>query len=126
MSIITKPASWRRIPQAGRYSWQGLRALYCREAAFRQEVWLFAVTTPCVWGWAAIPLWAAFAVTASALGVLIAEAFNSAFEALVDYLAPERHVEVGYVKDVGSAAVFIALAIWVLSWGVAVWSALAR
>lgn len=116
----TKHASLQRIPKAGCYALQGLRALYVREAAFRQEVWLMALSTPWVWV-LHVPRWLACAVTATAFLVLIAEAFNSALEALIDYLAPDHHVEAGYVKDAGSAAVLLTLVIWAGSWCMAGW-----
>ncbi len=39
-----------RVMNASRYSYQGLRAQWRYEAAFRQEVWLFLVAVPLA-GW---------------------------------------------------------------------------
>jgi undecaprenol kinase len=39
--------------------------------------------------------------------VLAAELMNSAFEALVDHLHPERHPEIRVIKDVASGAVLL-------------------
>ncbi|MGD8577460.1 MAG: diacylglycerol kinase, partial [Thiohalophilus sp.] len=41
--------------------------------------------------------------------VLLAELLNSAIEAVVDRISSEKHDLSGRAKDIGSAAVFIAL-----------------
>jgi diacylglycerol kinase (ATP) len=53
--------------------------------------------------------------------VLLTEILNSAIEAVVDRASPERHPLAGRAKDMGSAAVMIALVICTLSWGLALW-----
>ncbi|MGL5303418.1 MAG: diacylglycerol kinase, partial [Aeromonas sp.] len=49
--------------------------------------------------------------------VVIAEILNSAIEAVVDRIGSEHHELSGRAKDMGSAAVFIALALNGLVWG---------
>ena len=53
----------------------------------------------------------------SVLLVLIVELLNSAIEAVVDRVSLERHPLAKRAKDVGSAAVFVALANVVAVWG---------
>lgn len=36
----------KRIIKAGQYSWQGIRAAYQHEEAFRQEVWILLIAIP--------------------------------------------------------------------------------
>lgn len=48
--------------------------------------------------------------------VLIVELLNSAVEALVDRIGSERHELSGVAKDLGSAAVFVALVLVVVVW----------
>lgn len=48
--------------------------------------------------------------------VLIAELMNSAVEAVVDRIGPEVHELAGRAKDIGSAAVFVALALVAYIW----------
>jgi diacylglycerol kinase (ATP) len=48
--------------------------------------------------------------------VLIVELLNSAVEALVDRIGSERHELSGAAKDLGSAAVFVALMLVVVVW----------
>jgi diacylglycerol kinase (ATP) len=49
--------------------------------------------------------------------VVIVELINSAIEAVVDRIGPEHHELSGRAKDIGSAAVFVALALVVITWG---------
>jgi diacylglycerol kinase (ATP) len=53
----------------------------------------------------------------SILLVLIVELLNSAVEAVVDRVSIERHALAKRAKDIGSAAVFIALSNVVIIWG---------
>lgn len=110
----------RRIFNAARYSWAGLRAAVRHEAAFRQEL---AIGLPMI----AVALfvapgrWAALAMIASVLLVWIVELLNSAVEALADALSVERHPLLGRAKDLGSAAVMLSLGLAVATWAVALW-----
>jgi undecaprenol kinase len=54
------------------------------------------------------PLWWAAAALASA-GVLAAELFNTAVEALADHLSPEFHPQIRVVKDCAAAAVLVSV-----------------
>jgi len=56
-------------------------------------------------------------MVASILLVLIVELFNSAIEAAVDHTSIERHPLAKRAKDIGSAAVLVALIIVVTVWG---------
>jgi diacylglycerol kinase (ATP) len=47
------------------------------------------------------------------------ELLNTAIEKLCDHVTPERHEQVRAIKDMGSAAVFCALALAALLWGAA-------
>ena len=48
---------------------------------------------------------------------LMPRLFNSAIEAAVDHTSLERHALAKRAKDIGSAAVFVALGIVVSVWG---------
>lgn len=56
-------------------------------------------------------------MVASVLFVLIVELLNSAIEAAVDHTSTEKHALAKRAKDIGSAAVFLALAIVFIVWG---------
>ncbi len=106
-----------RVWNAFHYSMAGLAAAYRNEDAFRQEVWLAAVLVP-------LALWLPTSgigkalMIASVLLVILVELVNSAVEAAVDRISFEQHHLAKRAKDIGSAAVLIALinvpAVWAL------------
>jgi len=106
-----------RIIAAGGYSWQGLIAAYQHEAAFRQELFLCVILLPAALWLGDTGLESALMI-ASLFIVLIAEIINSAIEAVVDRFGSELHELSGRAKDMGSAAVFLALlnvaVVWLL------------
>jgi diacylglycerol kinase (ATP) len=108
-------ADWRRIARAAGNSLQGLRAVWAREAAFRQEVIASALLTP-VALCARVTPYERCALLVSLALVLVVELLNSAIEAVVDLASPDRHPLAGLAKDAGSAAVLlscgIAAAVW--------------
>jgi len=97
-----------RILHALRYSWQGLKAAFKHEAAFRQELALVVVLIPFAVWMTSDPVELSLLI-GSVLLVLIVELLNSAIEAIVDRFGGEHHELSGRAKDIGSAAVFIAL-----------------
>jgi diacylglycerol kinase (ATP) len=107
----------RRIWNAFNYSLSGLRAAFRHEDAFRQECWLAAVLIPIA---VALPLAGVgkALMIASVLLVLLVELINSAIEAAIDRISLDRHHLSKRAKDIGSAAVLIALinvfSTWVL------------
>ncbi|WP_240473393.1 diacylglycerol kinase [Ferrimonas senticii] len=105
-----------RFIQAGIYSWQGVKAAYRNEEAFRQELMLAIVLTAVSFAFDVTALERALMI-ASLLLVMLVELLNSAIEAVVDRIGPERHELSGRAKDISSAAVTMAMAIVVLLWG---------
>ncbi len=105
----------RRLFRATGYSWAGLRAACQNEAAFRQELALCVVLTP-------LGLWLGedgmerALLVGSLLLVLVVELLNSAIEAVVDRIGAEHHELSGRAKDMGSAAVLVALLNVVVIW----------
>ena len=108
----------RRIFNALHYSLAGLRAAYRHEDAFRQEALLAALLIPLA---LFLPLagLAKAMMIASVLLVLIVELLNSAVEAAVDRISLENHRLAKRAKDIGSAAVLIALINVLVIWGFA-------
>ena len=107
----------RRILNALGYSLAGLRAAYRHEDAFRQEIHLALVLIPLAFFLPASPFGRALMI-ASVLLVLVVELLNSAIEATVDRISLDHHRLAKRAKDIGSAAVLIALinvaAVWLL------------
>jgi diacylglycerol kinase (ATP) len=104
-----------RIISASRYSWQGIKACWRMEAAFRQEAGLAAVLIPLGLYLGDGGVEKALLV-GSCLWVLIVEILNSAVEAAVDRIGHERHELSGLAKDLGSAAVFLSLLATAITW----------
>jgi diacylglycerol kinase (ATP) len=106
----------RRLINAFRYSLHGFRAAYQYEDAFRQEVLLTIVLIPLAIYLDRSGVEQALMI-ASVLLVLIVELINSAIEAAVDHTSTERHPLAKQAKDIGSAAVLIALIMLGAVWG---------
>lgn len=98
-----------------RYSMKGLKAAFQHEAAFRQELFLCLLLIPAAF-WLGQTTVERLLLIGSCLLVLIIELVNSAIEAVVDRIGPELHELSGRAKDIGSAAVFIALAFTGIVW----------
>jgi diacylglycerol kinase (ATP) len=105
-----------RVISATRYSWQGIKACWRMEAAFRQESGLAAVLIPLGLYLGDGGVEKALLV-GSCLWVLIVEILNSAVEAAVDRIGHEKHELSGLAKDLGSAAVFLSLLATAVAWG---------
>jgi len=106
----------KRLVNACFFSMAGFKATWRHEEAFRQEVALLAVTTP-------LALWLGESsiekvlLIGSIVLVLLVELLNSAVEAVVDRVGFEHHELSGRAKDIGSAAVMLALLWAAATWG---------
>lgn len=105
-----------RMLKASVYSWQGLRAAWRHETAFREEIWLALILIPSGLYLGDGGVQKALLV-ASVLLLPLVELLNSALEAVVDRLGEEQHELSGRAKDMGSAAVALAILLMVLVWG---------
>ena len=116
-TVSEKPngRGFMRIVRAGVCSWQGFKAAWRHESAFRQEALLAIVLIP-------LGLWLGQGsveralLAGSVLLVPIAELVNSAIETVVDRIGMERHELSGRAKDMGSAVVFLACSLTVMTW----------
>jgi diacylglycerol kinase (ATP) len=106
----------RRLWNALFYSFDGFKAALRHEDAFRQETLAALVLVPVA---CFLPVSGAgkALLIASVLLVLIVELLNSAIEAVVDRASPERHELAKRAKDMGSAAVLVALVSALAVWG---------
>jgi len=111
----------RRIWNAFNYSLSGLHAAYLNEDAFRQESLLAAIMIPVA---LALPLpgTARALMIGSVLLVLVVELLNSAIEAAIDRISLDRHRLSKRAKDIGSAAVLIALINVLATWSLVLFS----
>ena len=106
----------QRIGNAFRYSLSGLGEAFRHEDAFRQET-LFAVLLIPLAFWLPVDGVGRASMIASVLLVLIVELLNSAIEATVDRVSLDRHHLAKRAKDIGSAAVLLALINVIVVWG---------
>ncbi|MEY2699490.1 MAG: diacylglycerol kinase [Pseudomonadota bacterium] len=105
----------KRLWNACHYTMAGFRSAYRNEEAFRQEVWLAIVLVPAAF-WFTVSTTERCLMLFSVLLVLIVELLNSAIEAAVDRVSLEQHRLSKRAKDIGSAAVFVALVNLALIW----------
>ena len=105
----------RRVLNAFCYSMAGLRAALSCEDAFRQEAVLAAILIPVTFFLPVTGVGRGLMI-ACVLLVLVVELLNSAIEAVVDRVSLDHHHLSKRAKDIGSAAVFIALLNVVLVW----------
>lgn len=98
----------QRVWNAFHYSRAGLYAAFTCEDAFRQEALLAALLIPITFFLPVGGIGRALMI-ASVLLVLIVELLNSAIEAVVDRVSLDRHHLSKRAKDIGSAAVLLAL-----------------
>ncbi|MBD8636044.1 diacylglycerol kinase [Stenotrophomonas sp. 169] len=110
------PRGPRRMLQAARWSWQGLRAAWLHESSFRLEACLLLVLAPLALWLGDSPVERVLMI-GSLLLVLAMELLNSAIEAVIERYGPEIHELAGRAKDMGSAAVFVLLVNVLLCWG---------
>ncbi|TFZ08449.1 diacylglycerol kinase [Ramlibacter humi] len=107
-----------RLRHAFGYSLQGLRAGW-GETAFRQEAVSAIVLVPLAFwlgqGWVQVAL-----LAGSVMLVMIVELLNTGIETVVDRIGPEWHDLSKRAKDMGSAAVLLALLLAIGIWAAAI------
>ena len=109
-----------RLLNATGYSRDGLAAAWKHEAAFREEVLLALVAVPLALYFGQGGVERALLIGSIFL-ILIVEILNSALEAIVDKASPEKHELAKRAKDMGSAAVLLALGNAAVVWICVLW-----
>jgi diacylglycerol kinase (ATP) len=110
MSPFKGQTGLKRILNATGYSFDGLRAAFTGEAAFRQLVLLNVVLIPLAF-WFDVSRGERALMIGVCLVALIVELLNSAVEAAIDRISLELHPLSKNAKDMGSAAQFVALSL---------------
>lgn len=96
----------RRWWRSAGFAWAGVRHAYRTQANFRIECWAAALALG-----AALALRAPLAPVALACALVLSlELVNTALEATVDLVSPDRHPLAKVAKDAAAAAVLIASA----------------
>ena len=103
------------IKNAFIYTFAGIKAAWKNELAFRGEVVVAIIMIPGgIWlGRSGVEQ---ALMVASILLILLTELLNSALEAVVDRIGPERHELSKRAKDMGSAAAFISMVTAAVVW----------
>ena len=104
-----------RLLRATVNSWNGLRAAMRSEEAFRQELALLVVAVPLAFI-VTEAAWKRLMLIGVVLLLLVVELLNTAIEKLADRISRENDSLIGRVKDMGSAAVGLALVMAGLVW----------
>ena len=117
MSQYKSKSGLKRIFSAFFNSLNGLRTAWHLEHAFRQEL---GVAIPGIIVALLLPvtLLERVALIAVLVLMLITELVNSAIEAVVDRISLDHHELSKNAKDLGSAAVMLAVVLAVLTWAV--------
>ncbi len=104
-----------RLLRATINTWHGLLAAARSEEAFRQELVALLIAIPIAFV-VAEAAWKRLALIGVVVFVLVVELLNTAIEKLADRVTQAHDPQVGRVKDMGSAAVGLALLIAGLTW----------
>ena len=107
----------KRILKAFTYSFDGFKATFESEAAFRQELFLCTVLTIITF---ILPFSTlqTYLLLFSLLLILLMELINSAIEAVVDRISDEYHELSKKAKDIGSLIVLLAFINAFIIWGI--------
>ena len=97
------------------YALKGLKDLITTETSFKIELILTIILIPII-----IIIDTSLTnkslMFISLMGMLIAEATNSAIERVVDLVTLEHHSMAGRAKDVGSTIVFLSIIVFIVIW----------
>jgi diacylglycerol kinase (ATP) len=105
-----------RIVHAFFNSCAGLSDAWRHESAFRQETLLAAILVPAAF-WVPVTAGDRALLVATVLLVMIVELLNTGVEVAIDRISFERNSLSKRAKDIGSAAVFVALVLMAVVWG---------
>ena len=108
-----------RLLRATINTWNGLLAAARSEAAFRQELGALVLAAPLAF-MVAEGAWKRLLLIGVVVFVLVVELLNTAIEKLADRVSRSHEPQIGELKDMGSAAVGLALLIAGLTWLLAI------
>ena len=109
-----------RIWAAFLYSLDGLCFAFSHETAFKQELFIVAISVSAL---LLLPFSFMFKCLLwfATFNILVVEILNSAIEAVIDMVSPEYHDLAKHAKDLGSAAVFLSIFVTVVLWCAAIY-----
>jgi diacylglycerol kinase (ATP) len=98
------------------YALKGLKDIIANETSFKIELVIALILFPAIF-FISVELSYKLLMFMSLMGMLIAEAMNSAIERVTDLVTLEHHEMAGRAKDVGSTVVFLSIVTFVVVWG---------
>ena len=104
-----------RLVRATINTWNGLKAAARSEQAFREELVVLAIAVPLAF-LVSEGTPGALTLIAVVMIVLVVELLNTAIEKLSDFVTPAQDERIGRIKDMGSAAVGLAIIAAGLIW----------
>ncbi|MEG3765366.1 diacylglycerol kinase [Alteromonas sp. 14N.309.X.WAT.G.H12] len=112
---VNKARGIKRLFLACKNSGRAFYWLATNEVAFKQEVVLLVLSLFVVGVWN-IGIYEKLLLVSSVVFILFAEIINTAIEAVIDRISLDLHPLSGLAKDLGSAAVFVAILLCVIVW----------
>src|SRR5712692_5221674 len=112
---IHRTPPMERLLRATINTWHGLVEAARSEEAFRQELVVLVLAVPLAF-FVADGAWKRLALIGVVLLLLVVELLNTAIEKLADRVSREIDPQIGRVKDMGSAAVGLAIVVAGLAW----------
>jgi len=106
---------FNKLLSAWKNTWDGAKALWANEWAFRQECYASIILTPIIL-LLNIDGILKLILLLLLIFLLIIESINSAIEAIVDRISLELHPKSKIAKDIGSATVVMAIVMNILAW----------
>lgn len=97
------------------WSLSGLIACFQKEKSFRLELLLF-IFTLFICALCDVLLVHAMILSCIVLLMMAFELINSAIEELCDIISPQKNLRIKYIKDAGSAAVFLIVILYCITW----------
>ncbi|CAA6809692.1 MAG: Diacylglycerol kinase (EC [uncultured Campylobacterales bacterium] len=99
------------------YAVAGLKDIIKNENSFKIELIIVLLLMPIIY-LISLPLEFKLIMLITLIGILIAEAINSAIERVVDLVTLEHHEMAKRAKDVGSTIVFLSIMLCSIVWGI--------
>lgn len=102
------------------YALAGLQDMLKNETSFKIELLLSIILLPLLI-FIEISTIYKMLMFISLMGILIAEATNSAIERVVDLVTLEHNPMAGRAKDIGSSIVFLSILVFVTTWSISLY-----
>ena len=104
-----------RLYRATKNTIDGLKILWCKEQAFRQEIYVSIILIPIIFFLSISPTLKLLLILLLFF-LLLVETINSAIEVIIDRISLDINPQSKMAKDMGSAAVAIAILMNMIAW----------